>query len=265
MLATRAQSEPQSEPLPSSLPLRSPRPSRRKRLPRGRRSGAEAPAPKPPFRSRGGGPRSRQLGALADAIPADDFRALVESYLDGAIGGSSASAMALGRPRGARARGARPDPAPRAISASAACKLWRRLETSDAGGAATRSGSWWTRFAARPIPHGGRCAIAYSRLNDLEEDNGSEYRRACGGLQRPHKTVVVVDDAPENLAFIRACLASAGYTVFTAKSGEECLTFAHPRHARMILLDVQMPASTASRTCRLIRKRKTLAGCRSPS
>ena len=80
------------------------------------------------------------------------------------------------------------------------------------------------------------------------------------GASNPTKTVLVVDDAPENLAFIRACLASAGYTIFTAKSGEECLTLLTRVVPRMILLDVQMPGIDGFETCRLIRKRKELAG-----
>jgi CheY-like chemotaxis protein len=73
------------------------------------------------------------------------------------------------------------------------------------------------------------------------------------------KTVLAVDDAPENLAFIKACLASAGYTVFVAKSGEECLTLLTRLTPRLILLDVQMPGIDGFETCRLIRKRKDLA------
>jgi CheY-like chemotaxis protein len=80
------------------------------------------------------------------------------------------------------------------------------------------------------------------------------------GAANPTKTVLAVDDAPENLAFIRACLASAGYTVFTAKSGEECLTLLTRVVPRLILLDVQMPGIDGFETCRLVRKRKDLTG-----
>jgi len=65
--------------------------------------------------------------------------------------------------------------------------------------------------------------------------------------------VLAVDDAPENLAFIRACLASAGYTVFTAKSGEECLTLLTRVVPRLILLDVQMPGIDGFETCRRLK------------
>ena len=73
------------------------------------------------------------------------------------------------------------------------------------------------------------------------------------------KTVLVVDDAPENLAFIKACLASAGYTVFVARSGEECLTMLTRVTPRLVLLDVQMPGIDGFETCRQIRKRNELA------
>jgi CheY-like chemotaxis protein len=73
------------------------------------------------------------------------------------------------------------------------------------------------------------------------------------------KTVVVVDDAPENLAFIRACLSGAGYAVFAAKSGEECLALLTRIRPRVILLDVQMPGLDGFETCRRIRTRPELA------
>ena len=75
----------------------------------------------------------------------------------------------------------------------------------------------------------------------------------------PEPTVLVVDDAPENLAFIKACLSGAGYAVFTAKSGEECLTLLTRLTPRVILLDVQMPGLDGFETCRRIRNRTDLA------
>jgi CheY-like chemotaxis protein len=81
---------------------------------------------------------------------------------------------------------------------------------------------------------------------------------ANAAASAPTRTVLAVDDAPENLAFIKACLASAGYTVFAARSGEECLTLLTRITPRMILLDVQMPGIDGFETCRQIRKRKEL-------
>jgi CheY-like chemotaxis protein len=68
-----------------------------------------------------------------------------------------------------------------------------------------------------------------------------------------------VDDAPENLAFIKACLSGAGYAVFTAKSGEECPTLLTRVTPRVILLDVQMSGLDGFETCRRIRSRPDLA------
>ena len=95
----------------------------------------------------------------------------------------------------------------------------------------------------------------------MEPNTGAPSGASPGNAAgNPGKTVLAVDDAPENLAFIRACLASAGYTVFAAKSGEECLTLLTRLTPRLILLDVQMPGIDGFETCRLIRKRKELAG-----
>jgi len=76
----------------------------------------------------------------------------------------------------------------------------------------------------------------------------------------PTKTVVVVDDAPENLAFSGHVSRAPATTVFTAKSGEECLTLL----TRVTAADDPARRADAGhrrlRDCRLIRKRKDLAG-----
>jgi CheY-like chemotaxis protein len=72
-------------------------------------------------------------------------------------------------------------------------------------------------------------------------------------------TVLVVDDAPENRALIKASLIPAGYSVFTAASGEDCLAILSRVTPRLILLDIQMPGLDGFETCWTIRKREDLA------
>jgi two-component system cell cycle sensor histidine kinase/response regulator CckA len=57
------------------------------------------------------------------------------------------------------------------------------------------------------------------------------------------ETIVVVDDQPVVLDFCRATLERAGYTVFSASSGEQALNFFEPNRSPvdLALIDVVMP------------------------
>jgi CheY-like chemotaxis protein len=73
-------------------------------------------------------------------------------------------------------------------------------------------------------------------------------------------TILIVDDVPANLGVLLDFLDTAGYQVLVAESGESALlqlTYARPD---IILLDVSMPGSTATR--RVARSRRTQAGVR---
>lgn len=62
-------------------------------------------------------------------------------------------------------------------------------------------------------------------------------------------TILVVDDTPANLEVITETLASAGYTVATAISGERALKRLNIQVPDLILLDVQMPGMDGFETC----------------
>jgi len=64
-----------------------------------------------------------------------------------------------------------------------------------------------------------------------------------------HATILVVDDTPANLEVITETLASAGYTVATAISGERALKRLNTQIPDLILLDVQMPGMDGFETC----------------
>lgn len=53
--------------------------------------------------------------------------------------------------------------------------------------------------------------------------------------------LLVVDDEPAVLAFIREALTDEGYTVQTAGNGEEALQLARSLRPDLILLDVRLP------------------------
>lgn len=60
------------------------------------------------------------------------------------------------------------------------------------------------------------------------------------------ETIVVVDDQPVVLDFCRTTLERAGYTVFSASSGEQALSFFEPNRSPvdLALIDVVMPGMT---------------------
>jgi two-component system, OmpR family, response regulator len=70
---------------------------------------------------------------------------------------------------------------------------------------------------------------------------------------RKGKTVLGVDDQPENLVLLEALVEAHGYSFFGASSGAECLSLAMRVDPKVILLDVQMPQMDGFETCRRLR------------
>ena len=60
-------------------------------------------------------------------------------------------------------------------------------------------------------------------------------------LTSTREVVLVVDDTPENLAFLHDALDEAGYKVLVATSGESALQLIQRNHPDIILLDALMP------------------------
>ena len=77
---------------------------------------------------------------------------------------------------------------------------------------------------------------------DPEEGNG------------PLATILVVDDAPQNVRLLEAVLSPRGYTVLPAASGAEALAAVARDHPDLILLDIQMPEMNGYEVCRRIRE-----------
>lgn len=71
--------------------------------------------------------------------------------------------------------------------------------------------------------------------------------------------ILVVDDTPANLEVITKTLASAGYAVATAISGERALKRLQIFVPDLILLDIQMPGIDGFQTCQLIKENPELA------
>lgn len=70
--------------------------------------------------------------------------------------------------------------------------------------------------------------------------------------------ILLVDDEPDIIEFIRYNLAREGYEVYTAANGREALAAAAKYHPHLILLDMMMPVMGGIQTCRAIRQDPTL-------
>jgi two-component system KDP operon response regulator KdpE len=69
----------------------------------------------------------------------------------------------------------------------------------------------------------------------------------------PDQTILVVDDEPQIRRVMLTTLASHGYTVVEAKSGEEALDLIRADRPDLIILDVNLPGISGLDTCREIR------------
>jgi two-component system KDP operon response regulator KdpE len=65
--------------------------------------------------------------------------------------------------------------------------------------------------------------------------------------------ILIVDDEPQIRRVLRTTLASQGYTVAEARTGDEALEHIRSERPDLILLDVNMPGISGLETCREIR------------
>jgi PAS domain S-box-containing protein len=65
--------------------------------------------------------------------------------------------------------------------------------------------------------------------------------------------IMVVDDAPENLKFLRDVLTEAGYQVRSANDGELALRSVQAKPPVLILLDIRMPGMDGFEVCRRLK------------
>ena len=70
--------------------------------------------------------------------------------------------------------------------------------------------------------------------------------------------VLVVDDEPQIRRVMRTTLVSRGYTVSTARSGEEALERIREERYDLVLLDINMPGIGGMETCRIIRSQSDI-------
>ncbi len=70
-------------------------------------------------------------------------------------------------------------------------------------------------------------------------------------------TILVVDDLPATISFVRTALEETGYTVLVATNGQEALKRAALTRPDLILLDVLMPDMDGYETCKQLKIRET--------
>ena len=67
------------------------------------------------------------------------------------------------------------------------------------------------------------------------------------------RTILAVDDTPENLRLLEAILGSRGYRLVTADSGTAGLEAVHREHPDLVMLDIVMPGLNGYDVCRRLR------------
>jgi len=72
----------------------------------------------------------------------------------------------------------------------------------------------------------------------------------------PSKKILIVDDEPDILEFLRYNLRKEGYEVVTANDGKQALGVAELEKPHLIVLDIMMPELDGVETCRLLRQKK---------
>lgn len=71
--------------------------------------------------------------------------------------------------------------------------------------------------------------------------------------------ILIVDDEPDILEFLKYNLEKEGYEVLTANDGEEGVMIAEKEHPSLIILDIMMPKMDGVEVCRNLRSKPEFA------
>jgi CheY-like chemotaxis protein len=69
-----------------------------------------------------------------------------------------------------------------------------------------------------------------------------------------HKTILIVEDEPDEVAYLSALFADHGYKVISAGNGQEGFEKAKSQHPDLITLDISMPEESGVRMFRDIQE-----------
>ncbi len=70
------------------------------------------------------------------------------------------------------------------------------------------------------------------------------------------KKILIADDSPTEMNFMKAPFIEAGYEIVTACDGQEALTLAEQQEFDLVVLDVVMPNLNGFQACRKIKDLK---------
>lgn len=70
------------------------------------------------------------------------------------------------------------------------------------------------------------------------------------------KKILIVDDEPDILEFLKYNLKKEGYQVVTAADGKQAIKVAEKENPHLILLDIMMPEMDGVEACRTLREKK---------
>lgn len=73
---------------------------------------------------------------------------------------------------------------------------------------------------------------------------------------QPARKILIVDDEPDILEFLKYNLRKEGYEVVTANDGKQAIGVAEREKPHLIVLDIMMPELDGVETCRLLREKK---------
>jgi two-component system, OmpR family, alkaline phosphatase synthesis response regulator PhoP len=72
-------------------------------------------------------------------------------------------------------------------------------------------------------------------------------------MENKARRILIADDEPDILEILKYNLVAAGYTVYTAKDGDEALDQANKHQPHLIVLDIMMPKKTGVEVCERLR------------
>ncbi|MFO7858479.1 MAG: response regulator [Ectothiorhodospiraceae bacterium] len=76
------------------------------------------------------------------------------------------------------------------------------------------------------------------------------------------KRILIADDEPNIVLSLEYLMRQRGYTVTTARDGDEALAAVDAETPDLVLLDVMMPRKDGYQVCQLLRERSDLADMR---
>jgi DNA-binding response OmpR family regulator len=76
------------------------------------------------------------------------------------------------------------------------------------------------------------------------------------------KTILLVDDSPNEMKLMQAALADSGYTIVTATDGEQAIEQAMQHRPDLILLDVVLPKKNGYQVCRHLKNTNETSGAK---